>query len=64
MARDQEADQAFDRRAQDGAALAHEGLGFGIRVEIVPLSPGLRYWALLTSTDNETQHIFAPLPQP
>ena len=39
-------------------------LGFGIRVEIVPLSPGLRYWALLTSTDNETQQIFAPLPQP
>ena len=40
-------------------------LGFEIRVEVVPLSPGLRYWALLTSTDNTpTQHIFAPLPQP
>lgn len=39
-------------------------LGFSIRVETVPLSPALRYWALLTSTDNQSQQIFAPLPQP
>jgi len=39
-------------------------LSFSIRVETVALSPALRYWALLTSTDNESQQIFAPLPQP
>ena len=40
-------------------------LGFDIRVETAPVSPGLRYWALLTLTDNTAgQHIFAPLPQP
>ena len=36
-----------------------------IRVEIDPQTPGLRYWALFTSTSNDArQTIFAPLPQP
>lgn len=35
-----------------------------IRIQITPLVTGLRYWAIFTSTSNESQHIFVPLPQP
>lgn len=28
-----------------------------VRVEVVPTTPGLRYWALVSVTNNETQHV-------
>lgn len=30
---------------------------FSMRVELTPLSEGLRYWAFVTATDNRTQHV-------
>ena len=33
------------------------------RIEVVPVSPALRYWAFATSTHNETQQIELSLPQ-
>jgi len=33
------------------------------RVEIEPLTPGLRYWAFVSITNNETQHVTTVTPQ-
>ena len=33
------------------------------RIEIVPLTPGLRYWAFVSVTNNETQHVTTVTPQ-
>ena len=34
-----------------------------IRVEITPISPGLRFWAFAAITNNETQHVTTITPQ-
>ena len=33
------------------------------RIEVVPVSAGLRYWAFVSSTDNSTQQVQVSLPQ-
>jgi len=38
--------------------------GFDMRVEIVPLTPGLRYWGFVSSTDNTTAEVTLFTPQP
>ena len=35
-----------------------------LRVEIVPLTAGLRYWAFASVTNNATQHVTTVTPQP
>lgn len=32
--------------------------GQKVRVEIEPLTPGLKYWAFLSVTNNKTQHFY------
>ena len=34
-----------------------------LRIEIVPVTPGLRYWAFVSVTNNETQHFTTITPQ-
>jgi hypothetical protein len=33
-----------------------------IVVEVEPVTPGLRFWAFVTVTDNETQHVLTITP--
>lgn len=33
-----------------------------VRIEIVPLTPGLRLWAFVSVTNNETQHVTVVTP--
>ncbi len=39
--------------------------GFNMRIEITPITPNLRYWGFVSSTDNSTAEVivFAPQPQ-
>jgi hypothetical protein len=34
-----------------------------VRLQLVPLTPGLRYWAFVSVTNNETQHVTLITPQ-
>jgi len=34
-----------------------------VRIELEPASPGLRYWAFVSVTNNETQHVTTMTPQ-
>ena len=34
-----------------------------VRIEILPVTPGLRFWAFVSVTNNETQHVTAVLPK-
>lgn len=34
-----------------------------VRIEIDPLSPGMKYWAFVSVTSNETQHVTTITPQ-
>lgn len=34
-----------------------------VRVELIPVNPGLRYWAFISVTNNETQHVTTITPQ-
>jgi hypothetical protein len=34
-----------------------------LRIRIEPLTPGMRYWAFVTITDNMTQHVTVVSPQ-
>lgn len=34
-----------------------------VRAEIEPLTEGLRYWAFVSVTNNETQHVTTITPQ-
>jgi hypothetical protein len=43
--------------------LSHIGdLGSNVRVEIVPQSAGLRFWAMVSTTNNDTQHVTLTMP--
>jgi hypothetical protein len=43
--------------------LSHLGdLGSNVRVEIVPLSAGLRFWAMVSTTNNDTQQVTLTTP--
>jgi len=43
--------------------LSHIGdVGTNVRVEIVPLSAGLRFWAMASTTNNDTQHVTLTTP--
>jgi hypothetical protein len=43
--------------------LSHLGdLGTNVRVEVVPLLDGLRFWAMASTTNNETQHVTLTTP--
>jgi hypothetical protein len=34
-----------------------------VRIEVQPLTPGLRYWAFVSVTNNDTQHVTTVTPQ-
>jgi len=34
-----------------------------LRIEVVPVTPGLRFWAMVSLTNNETQHVTLLTPQ-
>jgi hypothetical protein len=38
------------------------GINDRLRVEVVPLTPLLRYWAFVSVTNNETQHVTVVTP--
>ncbi|MGK2857047.1 MAG: hypothetical protein ACSLFQ_07565 [Thermoanaerobaculia bacterium] len=40
--------------------LAH---GQKVRIELEPVTPGQRYWAFISVTNNETQHFYTVLPR-
>jgi hypothetical protein len=43
--------------------LSHLGdLGSNVRVEVVPLSAGPRFWAMASTTNNDTQHVTLTTP--
>jgi hypothetical protein len=43
--------------------LSHLGdVGRNVRVEVVPLSAGLRFWAMVSTTNNDTQHVTLTTP--
>jgi hypothetical protein len=33
-----------------------------LRIEIEPLTPDVRFWAFVSTTNNETQHVTVTLP--
>jgi hypothetical protein len=37
--------------------------GQKVRIELEPVTPGLRYWAFVSVTNNETQHFYTVLPR-
>lgn len=37
--------------------------GERVRIELEPLTPGLKYWAFVSVTNNTTQHFYTVLPQ-
>lgn len=37
--------------------------GQKVRIELEPVTPGLRYWAFMSITNNETQHFYTVLPR-
>lgn len=37
--------------------------GERVRIELEPLTPGLKYWAFVSVTNNKTQHFYTVLPQ-
>ena len=36
--------------------------GSKVRIELEPLTPGLKYWAFMSITNNKTQHFYTVLP--
>lgn len=36
--------------------------GQRVRIELEPITPGLRYWAFMSITNNKTQHFYTVLP--
>ncbi|HEX2059382.1 MAG TPA: hypothetical protein VHK90_01445 [Thermoanaerobaculia bacterium] len=36
--------------------------GQRVRIELEPLTPGLKYWAFMSITNNKTQHFYTVLP--
>lgn len=51
--------QVSDLEALFPAITGHPRIG----LEITPLTPGLRYWAFVSITNNETQHVTTVTPQ-
>lgn len=47
----------------DLAKLLTPGFGDSFRLEITPLTPGLKYWAMVSVTNNVTQHVTLITPQ-
>jgi hypothetical protein len=37
--------------------------GNKVRIELEPITPGLKYWALISVTNNTTQHFYTLLPR-
>lgn len=37
--------------------------GQKVRIELEPVTPGLKYWAFLSITNNKTQHFYTVLPR-
>jgi len=37
-------------------------VGTDVRVEVIPLSTGLRFWAMASTTNNDTQHVTLTTP--
>jgi hypothetical protein len=37
--------------------------GQRVRIELEPITPGLKYWAFISVTNNKTQHFYTLLPQ-
>lgn len=40
-----------------------EARGQRVRIELEPLTPGLKYWAFISVTNNKTQHFYTVLPR-
>jgi hypothetical protein len=40
-----------------------EANGQKVRIELEPITPGLKYWAFLSITNNKTQHFYTVLPR-
>ena len=40
-----------------------EANGQKVRIELEPLTPGLKYWSLISITNNRTQHVYTVLPR-
>lgn len=40
-----------------------ESYGQQVRIELTPITPGLKYWAFITVTNNVTQHFYTVLPK-
>jgi hypothetical protein len=46
----------------DMSAYLHS-YGQQVRIELEPITPGLKYWAFVTVTNNVTQHFYTVLPK-